>query len=65
MGSDRLFCLNSINKFGSFKNPLATINTLPKLRLRHSLILLVQRARSLMVSDLRSETKGSRLEPDC
>ena len=34
MGSDRLFCLNSINKFGSFKNPFATINTLPELRLR-------------------------------
>ena len=43
LGSDGLFCFNSIHKFGSFKNPFATINSLPELYFRfRRFSLLVQ-----------------------
>ena len=43
MGSDGLFCFSSVCKFGSFKNPFATITSLSELYLRfRRFILLVQ-----------------------
>ena len=43
LGSNRLFCFISICKFGSFKNPFATITSLPELSFRlRRFILLVQ-----------------------
>ena len=43
LGSDGLFCFNSICKFGSFKNPFATITSLSELYFRfRRFILLVQ-----------------------
>ena len=43
LGSDGLFCFSSICKFGSFKNPFATITSLSELYFRfRRFILLVQ-----------------------
>ena len=47
LGSDRLFCLSSICKFGSFKNPFAMITSLSELYFRfRTFILLVQTKKS-------------------
>ena len=43
LGSDGIFCFTSVCKFGSFKNPFATITSLPELCFRfRRFILLVQ-----------------------
>ena len=43
LGSDGLFCFSSVCKFGSFKNPFATITSLSELWFRfRRFILLVQ-----------------------
>ena len=43
LGSDGLFCFSGICKFGSFKNPFATITSLSELYFRfRRFILLVQ-----------------------
>ena len=43
LGSDGLFCFSSVCKFGSFKNPFATITSLSELYFRfRRFILLVQ-----------------------
>ena len=42
LGSDGLFCFISISKFGSLKNPLAKIASLPELYFKFRCILLVQ-----------------------
>ena len=42
LGSDGFFCFSSICKFGSFKNPFATITSLPELYLRTRFFSLVQ-----------------------
>ena len=43
LGGDGLFCFSSIGKFGSFKNPFATITSLCELYFRfRRFILLVQ-----------------------
>ena len=40
LGSDRSFCFNSINKFGSFKNLFATISSLSELYFRFTKFIL-------------------------
>ena len=57
LGSDRLFCFNSICKFGSFKNPFATITRLFELSFRLRFILLVQTKKVISTNSSTSSWK--------
>ena len=51
LGSNGLFCFISICKFGSFKNPFATITSLPELYFRfRRFILLVQMKKGISMN---------------
>ena len=51
LGSNGLFCFISICKFGSFKNPFATITSLPELYFRTKrFILLVQKKKRFLLA---------------
>ena len=51
LGSNRLFCFNSIFKFGSFKNPFATISSLSELYFWiRRLILFMQTKKMISVN---------------
>ena len=41
-GHDRRYCLISISRFGSFKNPLTIISSLPKLQVRSRICILLR-----------------------
>ena len=55
LGSDGRFCFISICKFGNFKNPFATINSLSELYFKfRRFILLVQTKKVISVNYGRS-----------
>ena len=56
LGSDRLFCFSSKCKFGSFKNPFATITSLSELYSRFIRIILLVQTKKVISMDYGCST---------
>ena len=56
LGSDRLFCFSSICKFGSFKNPFATITSLSELYFRLGRFILLVQTKEVISMNYGSNT---------
>ena len=56
LGSDGLFCLSSLCKFGSFKNPFATITSLSGLYFRFRRFVLLVQTKKVISMDYGSST---------
>ena len=54
--SDGLFCFSSICKFGSFKNPFATITSLPELCFRFGRFILLVQTKKVISMNYGSST---------
>ena len=58
LGSDGLFCVISICKFDSFKNPFAKITSLPELSFRFRRSILLVQTKSTMAAAQAAENHG-------
>ena len=56
LGSDGLFCFIRISKFGSFKNPFATITSLPELYFSFRRCILLVKTKKVISMDYGSCT---------
>ena len=58
--SNGLFCFISICKFGSFKNPFATITSLPELYFRIRIFILLVQTKKVISINYGSSTSSSK-----